>query len=747
MRLGLATTVVGATVALALAVSATGAPIARTTTLLSAPTGVADPDTGEARPRGMSADGGRVFFHSNQRLVAGDNDSGRTDVYMRSGGVTSLLSGPTGIADPDSDDALFVGASADGTRVFFQTTQRLTADDNDTGRQDVYERSGGVTTLVSGPTGVADPDTAQADFSGASKDGSRVFFRTTQKLTADDLDTAQPDVYERAGGTTTLISQATGVADPGAAAIFFQGTSDSGDRVFFSSTAKFTADDLDTSREDVYERAGGTTTLVSQPSGLADPNTSDVIFEGNSPDGSHVFFETPQKLTVDDGDSARVDVYQRTGGVTSLISKPFGIADPNSANSGFAGATDDGGRVFFTTTQKLTSADGDTNRNDVYERAGATTILVSEPTGVADPDTGGVSFSRVTADGDRVFFDTQQKMTADDLDTDQQDSYERTGGTTRLVSKPTGVADPDTDHVSFNDISADGSRVFFSTNQKLTPDDTDTGIRDVYERADGTTTLITRTTGVADSGSLEPDFHGASADGRRVVFGTEQRMTADDGDSNRLDVYLAADTSPPDTTITAGPAGATNDSTPSFSFSSNEAGATFECKLDFGGFVPCSSPRVLALADGVHSFQVRARDNADNLDPSPAVRVFTIATTRPARDTAAPLARLSGRRTQKLGRSVAVTVTCQNEACRAAGTASTTNVPVVKSKRFALRRTTRSIRSGGRATLRLRLSAKARRAIRRALRNRRRVSVRVRVTVSDAAGNSRVLRRTVRLKR
>ena len=39
---------------------------------------------------------------------------------------------------------------------------------------------------------------------------------------------------------------------------------------------------------------------------------------------------------------------------------------------------------------------------------------------------------------------------------------------------------------------------------------------------------------------------------------------------------------PPDTTITSGPPAATNDPTPTFSFSSSEAGSTFECKLDSG---------------------------------------------------------------------------------------------------------------------------------------------------------------------
>ena len=41
-----------------------------------------------------------------------------------------------------------------------------------------------------------------ADFVGASSDGSKVFFRTFEKLVSGDTDSGQ-DIYERSGGTTT----------------------------------------------------------------------------------------------------------------------------------------------------------------------------------------------------------------------------------------------------------------------------------------------------------------------------------------------------------------------------------------------------------------------------------------------------------------------------------------------------------------------------------------------------------------
>ena len=50
------------------------------------------------------------------------------------------------------------------------------------------------------------------------------------------------------------------------------------------------------------------------------------------------------------------------------------------------------------------------------------------------------------------------------------------------------------------------------------------------------------------------------------------------------------DSAAPDTTITSGPTGTTNDSTPTFGFSSSETGSSFECRFDAVAFAPCSGP-------------------------------------------------------------------------------------------------------------------------------------------------------------
>jgi hypothetical protein len=95
---------------------------------------------------------------------------------------------------------------------------------------------------------------------------------------------------------------------------------------------------------------------------------------------------------------------------------------------------------------------------------------------------------------------------------------------------------------------------------------------------------------------------------------------------------FTAETTRPQATITAGPShgGFTSDSTPSFSFASNEDGSTFECRLDAGAFKFCSSPRTLAqLADGAHTFAVRAIDAPGNVS-AVVSRSFTVDTRAPA---------------------------------------------------------------------------------------------------------------------
>ena len=94
---------------------------------------------------------------------------------------------------------------------------------------------------------------------------------------------------------------------------------------------------------------------------------------------------------------------------------------------------------------------------------------------------------------------------------------------------------------------------------------------------------------------------------------------------------FTVDTTPPDTTITAGPTGTIASASASFSFTADKSGSTFECKLDAAAYAVCTAPKAYAgLADGTHTFTVRAKDTVGNFDPTPATRSFMVDTTAPA---------------------------------------------------------------------------------------------------------------------
>jgi Ca2+-binding RTX toxin-like protein len=89
------------------------------------------------------------------------------------------------------------------------------------------------------------------------------------------------------------------------------------------------------------------------------------------------------------------------------------------------------------------------------------------------------------------------------------------------------------------------------------------------------------------------------------------------------------DRTPPDTTITS-PAPNPTSTGASFAFTATEAASSFACSLDGSAFAACSSPKTYSsLAQGSHTFAVKATDAAGNTDPTAATRTWTISLTQP----------------------------------------------------------------------------------------------------------------------
>ena len=90
------------------------------------------------------------------------------------------------------------------------------------------------------------------------------------------------------------------------------------------------------------------------------------------------------------------------------------------------------------------------------------------------------------------------------------------------------------------------------------------------------------------------------------------------------------DSTEPETSIDSSMSDPTSSTSASFEFSADEPGSTFECAIDGGAWVSCTSPKAYAgLGDGGHTFEVRATDPAGNTDGNPAAFNWTIDTVEP----------------------------------------------------------------------------------------------------------------------
>ena len=462
----------------------------------------------------------RVLMTTAEHLTSSDTDSA-DDVYSRTGGTTTLLSsGSTG--GNGAYPANFGQATQAGSRLIFQTDERLVSGDTDDSL-DVYERASGTTTLVStGPAAGAN-GAYDSFFAGASSDGSRIFFTTRGQLVGSDTDQSL-DVYERSSGSTSLISigPAGGNGTPNSE---FAGISDDGTKVFFETRDSLVASDTD-SAQDVYQHSGGTTTLVSTgPTG--GNGTRNAFFDDSSLDGSRVFFHTDESLTAADTDSGE-DVYERSGGSTIVHS-----IGPTGGNSGsradYVGSSQDGTKVYIETMEKLVTTDKD-SFNDVYISSGGTLTL---PAPGGNDNQGAVNnyWAGNSADGSKLFIRSEEALAAGDTD-QYQDVFEYSGGVvTRLSLGPSGGNGPA--HAFFAGASTDGARVFFQTYEALAATDTDTNL-DIYERYGGTTYQVG-----SGNGAYDATFRATSPDGDRVYFRTDESLLAADTDG-APDIYSAS---------------------------------------------------------------------------------------------------------------------------------------------------------------------------------------------------------------
>jgi hypothetical protein len=401
------------------------------------------------------------------------------------------------------------------------------------------------------PRGAAGPRDGFLFFA-ASRDFQHVAFtNTAHLLPADAGRTSERDAYELAGTQLRLV----GVDDAGQAISTCgsqvgdgivstsrrgHAVSRDGARIFFSTPA---GSGCGVPRVYLRENAAHTTEISASACTRPDCDAPQgATFAGALPDGSSAFLVTARQLTNDDADDS-ADLYRydvEDHALTRVSAGPAGTAADVSAS--LVRASDDGSRVYFTASGALVPGQGQQVAPSLYLADHGQPRLVA----AADAD---LETAALTADGGTLAFTTATRLLPSDTD-DAVDVYRYVAatGTLEQVSLGTGGRGNGAFGVTFGAdgvpgafdgdglpyMTPDGRRLFFLTPEPLLPEDLN-ATPDLYEWADGDLGLV------SSGGSVGAAvvYAGVSADGRGVFFATDETLLAADRNSGDQDLYVA----------------------------------------------------------------------------------------------------------------------------------------------------------------------------------------------------------------
>ena len=368
-------------------------------------------------------------------------------------------------------------AKGDESRVYFATDEPMLPADTDSA-VDIYERTGGTLSLVTIGDPACQPGCGNGDFdvdvsAGIHLIPDGIVFSTAEQLVPDDTDSSI-DVYRRIEDGLELVTPGDGDFDA-----VLDSISDDGSTVVFSTAEQLVPEDTDSS-VDVYRRTDAATVLVSQ--GQTFNGAFDATWAVTNPSASTTYFLTREQVLPADTDEA-IDLYQRKGSVTTLFSRGVQPANGDFDIGDKVLTSDDGERTVFMTSEQLTEDDTD-ELADVYMRFGGTTTLVSN--GSYNPHEGEhpvTSLDALDPRANQVQFSTVQVLNEEDRDKTGPDIFEWYYGKTILVSQ--GPFEPfvqNPEETEFLRYSPGGlGAVFFTSTGRLVSEDTDNS-PDIYER-------------------------------------------------------------------------------------------------------------------------------------------------------------------------------------------------------------------------------------------------------------------------
>jgi hypothetical protein len=560
--------------------------------------------------RFVSADGSRVVYTNTLNGVA-DGALNGVDVFAAFRGSAGWAASNVSPATPFSPNAQlpadgrlvdnFIAASADASSVLFTPINSIpwgvSLDPADPtvldphSPVDLYQQAGPDSSqwISRGPEA---PPTEYPDiFDGMSADGRTVVWESREAIMPGQSDLGFNNVYERTNGVTSRVSVSSDGSSPESGLSFIAGeggvpgrighsVSQDGTRVFFMSREHLTPQAPSDGSLSLYLHSGSQTILVAAGSDQAPVNPLTLKYEDATPDGSHVYYTLEQASTNVPYALYDYNVATRTSSLVSADQNGDPSGDPNQT-VGYVTSSADGSHVYFVSEAPLDPANQgpDQQNYGLFERAaGHTRFIASLPEtnlhtfdkGCEASYDGGLACpvpvysARASVDGSRLFFTTLGRLTPDaqrpPTDAEGHPLYDvyvyddTTHQITRVSQGPSGGDGPYSATMAIfpvnseggnsnlgadpRDISTDGSKVFFSTAERLTPDAADNGNVKIYQWENGRTTLVSPGTGL-EASPASAIYADSSADGSGVFFATSDSLSCADTDGGLVDIYDA----------------------------------------------------------------------------------------------------------------------------------------------------------------------------------------------------------------
>ncbi len=391
----------------------------------------------------ISNDGSRIVW---EEFGYGEKEQNRNHYYLRdvARGETVRIDAAQGAPEPEKEQSAYATANGEGSRVFFTSADRLTADSTGGGSGDLYvfEMTSGAGEPLAGRLTDLTVDSHAGEAAsvggviGASEDGTYIYFEATGAL-GGGATGGSPNLYvEHYEEATRTWAAPRFIAASGDGNAWGNGSpaltnmtsrvSPDGRYLAFMSSASLTG----------YENRDAITGVPDQEVFLYDAASSRLVCASCDPTGAR-----PVGVTESNDENPLWDAAANWGGTRVAASIP-GWTSKSLSNAVYQSRyLSDSGRLFFDSSDALVPADTN-GQVDVYEY---------EPAGVGGCRPPGYGASASVVNSASV------------------------GGCVGLISAGTSSQES-----AFLDASETGGDVFFLTTSKLSPQDYDQSY-DIYD--------------------------------------------------------------------------------------------------------------------------------------------------------------------------------------------------------------------------------------------------------------------------